>query len=81
VFKTAVFFHLAIADVDDAIGVHGDVVLVGDQHDGVAMPLEVWCARNARRDRVVPEDAMKLMAAKLVAPDVAEGSTKVTVVR
>jgi hypothetical protein len=33
-----------------------------------------------RRNRVVPADAMARMAAKLVAPDVAEGFTKVTVV-
>jgi hypothetical protein len=28
---------LAVADVDDAVGVRGDVVLVGDQEDGVAL--------------------------------------------
>ena len=38
-----VFFDFAVADVDDAVGVHGDIVLVGHQHDGVALlvqPLE-----------------------------------------
>ncbi len=42
------------------------------------VPLDVCRARNVRRDRVVPDDAMARMAAKLVAPDVAEGFTKVT---
>ena len=32
-----VLFHFAVADVDDAVGVLGDVVLVGDQDDGVAL--------------------------------------------
>ena len=45
------------------------------------VPLEVCRARNVRRDRVVPEDVMARMAAKLVAADVGEGFTKVTVVR
>jgi predicted kinase len=44
------------------------------------VPLEVCRERNLRRNRVVPEDAMARMAAKLVAPDVAEGFAKVTVV-
>jgi predicted kinase len=44
------------------------------------VPLEVCRERNRLRDRVVPDDAMKRMAAKLVAPEVAEGFTKVTVV-
>ncbi len=35
-----VFFDFAVADVDDAPGVLGDVVLVGDQHDGVALLVE-----------------------------------------
>jgi predicted kinase len=45
------------------------------------VPLAVCRERNAGRDRVVPEEAMAAMAAKLVAPAVEEGFTKVTVVR
>jgi predicted kinase len=45
------------------------------------VPLAVCRERNAGRDRVVPEEALVLMAAKLVAPSVDEGFTKVTVVR
>src|ERR1700736_3873005 len=45
------------------------------------MPLEVCRERNARRHRVVPEEAMAKMAAKLVAPSTAEGFQKVTEVR
>ena len=43
------------------------------------VPLEVCRQRNAGRHRVVPEDAMATMAAKLVPPTEAEGFTKVTV--
>jgi len=43
------------------------------------VPLEICLERNRRRHRVVPEDAMERMAAKLVPPDVAEGFTRVTV--
>ena len=42
------------------------------------VPLEVCRARNARRQRVVPEDAMSKMAAKLAPPDVQEGFSRVT---
>ena len=45
------------------------------------LPLEVCRERNARRARVVPEDALTAMAAKLVPPDPAEGFDRVTVVR
>lgn len=45
------------------------------------VPLAVCQERNAARDRVVPEDALAVMAAKLVAPSEDEGFTKVTVVR
>lgn len=45
------------------------------------VPLEVCCARNLRRDRVVPDDAMARMAAKLAPPDVREGFVRVTVVK
>lgn len=44
------------------------------------VPPEVCRERNVRRSRVVPDDAMARMAAKLVAPDTAEGFVKVTVV-
>ena len=45
------------------------------------VPLEVCLERNRRRDRVVDEDIMRRMAAKLKAPTFAEGFSKVTVVR
>jgi len=44
------------------------------------VPLEVCRERNAGRDRVVPDDVMVAMVAKLVAPTVEEGFTQVTVV-
>jgi predicted kinase len=37
--------------------------------------------RNQRRERVVPEDVMRRMAAKLRAPTFEEGFTKITVVK
>ena len=45
------------------------------------VPLAVCRERNAGRARVVPEEVMAAMAAKLVAPSVEEGFTGVTVVR
>jgi predicted kinase len=45
------------------------------------VPLAVCRERNAGRDRVVPEEALEKMAAKLVAPAEDEGFSKVTVVR
>lgn len=45
------------------------------------VPLEVCRARNAARDRIVPEEAMLKMAAKLVPPAEAEGFDFLTVVR
>ena len=45
------------------------------------VPPEVCRERNLRRDRVVPDDAMERMAAKLVLPELAEGFTRVIVVR
>jgi predicted kinase len=45
------------------------------------VPLDVCRERNRRRARVVPDEAMELMAAKLVPPSVAEGFTTITVVR
>jgi predicted kinase len=44
------------------------------------VPLEECRARNLRRDRVVPDDAMARMAAKLVPPDVGEGFLRVTII-
>jgi predicted kinase len=45
------------------------------------VPLEVCLARNARRERVVPEDVMQRMAAKLKPPTFDEGFSKIVVVR
>ena len=45
------------------------------------VPLEVCLERHQRRDRVVPEDIMRRMAAKLKAPSFDEGFAKITVVR
>jgi len=45
------------------------------------VPLEVCVERHQRRDRVVPEDVMRRMAAKLKPPAFAEGFAKITVVR
>ena len=44
------------------------------------VPLDVCRARNARRQRVVPEDVMAKMSAKLVPPDVEEGFSRVTAI-
>jgi predicted kinase len=45
------------------------------------VPLEVCVERHQRRDRVVPEDVMRRMAAKLKPPAFEEGFAKITVVR
>ena len=45
------------------------------------VPAEVCMERNRRRERVVPEDVMQRMAAKLRPPAFEEGFTKITVVR
>ena len=45
------------------------------------VPLEVCIERHQRRDRVVPEDVMRRMAAKLKPPAFTEGIAKITVVR
>jgi len=45
------------------------------------VPLDVCIERHQRRDRVVPEDVMRRMAAKLKPPSFAEGFAKITVVR
>ena len=44
------------------------------------VPLELCRERNARRHRVVPEEAMLKLAGKLVPPSPAEGFTHVTVI-
>jgi len=41
----------------------------------------VCLERNRRRDRVVPEEAVHRMAAKLAPPSLEEGFSRVTVVR
>lgn len=45
------------------------------------VPLEVCLARSRGRSRVVPEEAVRAMAEKLVPPTVEEGFRRVTVVR
>jgi predicted kinase len=45
------------------------------------VPLDVCIERHQRRDRVVPEDIMRKMAAKLKPPSFGEGFAKITVVR
>ena len=45
------------------------------------VPVEVCLERNQRRERKVPEDAMRRMAAKLKQPTFEEGFSKITVVR
>ncbi len=45
------------------------------------VPVELCLERNQKRDRVVAEDIMRKMAAKLKAPTFEEGFTKIIVVR
>ena len=45
------------------------------------VPLELCIERHNRRDRIVPEDVMRKMAAKLKQPTFDEGFAKITVVR
>ena len=45
------------------------------------VPIEVCLERNQRRERKVPEDAMRRMAGKLKQPTFEEGFSKITVVR
>jgi predicted kinase len=45
------------------------------------VPVEVCLARNQRRERKVPEDAMRRMAGKLKPPTFEEGFSKITVVK
>jgi|SRR5581483_7832684 len=44
------------------------------------VPFEVCRARNAARHRIVPEEAMATMAAKLVPPSLTEGFDRITVI-
>ena len=44
-------------------------------------PIEVCRRRNRERERVVPEEAMTFMQAKLVPPRLEEGFSHITVVR
>ena len=44
------------------------------------VPLEVCRERNRRRERVVPEEALERMAAKLQPPTDGEGFSKITVI-
>jgi len=64
----------------------GEPVRHGEQHlalaFGQALERRVLAAGRRRgRDRVVPEDIMRRMAAKLKAPAFDEGFAKITVVR
>jgi predicted kinase len=45
------------------------------------VPVEICLERHQRRGRVVPEDVMRKMAAKLKPPTFEEGFAKITVVR
>jgi predicted kinase len=45
------------------------------------VPVEVCLQRNQRRERKVPEDAMRRMAGKLKQPTFEEGFSKITVVK
>jgi predicted kinase len=45
------------------------------------VPVDVCLERNQRRERVVPEDVMRRMAAKLKAPSFEEGFAKITAVK
>jgi predicted kinase len=45
------------------------------------VPVDVCLARNLRRERKVPEDAMRRMAGKLKQPTFEEGFSKITVVK
>jgi predicted kinase len=45
------------------------------------VPLEICRRRNLGRGRIVPEEAMQMMAAKLQPPSSEEGFTRISVVR
>jgi predicted kinase len=44
------------------------------------VPMEICRERNRARARIVPDEAMELMAAKLVPPTIDEGFTRVSVI-
>jgi len=44
------------------------------------VPVEICRERNLGRERIVPDEAMDVMAAKLVPPEVEEGFARVTVI-
>lgn len=44
------------------------------------VPLEICMERNRRRARVVPEEAMRKLASRLVPPSLAEGFARVVVI-
>ena len=65
---------------------HSWIKLAKDFHDDVQavyfdVPLDVCLERNQKRSRVVEEDVVKRMSAKLKPPAFEEGFTKITVVR
>ena len=45
------------------------------------VPMDICIARNRDRPRIVPEDAIRIMAEKLVPPSIEEGFTVIRVVR
>jgi predicted kinase len=44
------------------------------------VPLEICLERNRRRRRVVPEEALRKLASRLVPPSTAEGFARVVVI-
>ena len=44
------------------------------------IPLEICRARNARRDRIVPDDVLLRMSERMIPPSLAEGFKRITVV-
>jgi len=45
-----------------------------------AIPFEVCRARNAARDRIVPEEALLRMSERTIPPELREGFTRITVI-
>jgi len=45
------------------------------------VPIETCIARNQARDRIVPEDAIRKMASRLIAPSKKEGFTRVKAIK
>ncbi|MDQ6665610.1 MAG: ATP-binding protein, partial [Acidobacteriota bacterium] len=44
------------------------------------VPLEICRQRNRLRERIVPDEAMEMMGAKLIVPSVGEGFRRVSVI-